>query len=107
MGMIIDKATGDQFGRITPPTESADGKLTGGAIIKGDPPTAIALENYTNAVFTLKVEGQTGVEGREFLAHDQFRRRVHGCELMRRCGAEAEGGGLGGRNRRIPNRNNA
>lgn len=65
MGMLINKQTGEQFGTIKPPSESADGKLSGGTITKGNPPQEIPLENFTAAVFNLKLQGQSGIEGRE------------------------------------------
>jgi pSer/pThr/pTyr-binding forkhead associated (FHA) protein len=65
MGMVINKATGEQYGSIKPPTEDANGRFAGGSLTTGQPPQEIALRDIKNAVFSLKVDGQSGVEGRE------------------------------------------
>lgn len=60
MGAIIDKQTGEQCGLFQPPTERADGKLAGGALVMFVPngTQAIELEKTKNIVFDLHLAGQ-------------------------------------------------
>ncbi len=58
MGMIIDKKTGEQIGLLKAPGESADGKLSGGSIIKFDTKEEVPLRDVKGAVFDLHLMGQ-------------------------------------------------
>ena len=64
MGMLINKQTGEQEGRIEAPTESADGKVSGGFVIAGEPEKRIALSDVPNVVMDLKIMGEGGMQSR-------------------------------------------
>lgn len=65
MGMVIEKESGKQIANLSAPTETTDGKLTGGSLTFFEtPPGKVALADMKNSSFDLELLGQTGVESR-------------------------------------------
>jgi YD repeat-containing protein len=60
MGMIVNKATNEQYGLLKAPSETADGKLIGGAITLAKNGETKELADFKHAVFDLHLNGEGG-----------------------------------------------
>ncbi len=59
MGMLINKQTNEQFGRVAAPHQGANGQLEGGCIYPPNDGQPIPLQNFTKATFDLQVMGDS------------------------------------------------